>query len=401
MTKLGRDASCVYPAHFRARTMERTLTTQKNVVLIGGGHAHALVLHEWGMNPVDDIRVTVINPAPTAPYTGMLPGFIAGHYKREELDYDLVSLARFADAELVLGKATDIDRQAKTITVDGHPSIPYDVCSINVGITSAIPNLPGFEQHAVPAKPLGLLASRWTEFVDSRQDISAPPRVAVIGGGVGGSELAMAMSFRLRQQRHEPVVTVIDRSTILHEAGETAQRELREELRGLGVVIRENVEVEEVCANHLVASWAGETEELPTDFVVGAAGAHPFPWLSELGLATTNGFIDIGETLQTTTDPHVFAAGDCAHLTFDPRPKAGVFAVREAPYLAKNIRALLHGKNLDTFDPQVDYLKLISLGRKSAGADKFGRFTKGPAMWKLKDRIDRKFMNSLKDLAAT
>ena len=101
---------------------------------------------------------------------------------------------------------------------------------------------------------------------------------------------------------------------------------------------------------------------------------------------------------QTTTDPNIFAAGDCANLTFDPRPKAGVYAVREAPYLLGNIQALLQGKKLQKFDPQSDYLKLVSLGEKSAGADKFGRFTQGAGMWRLKDRIDRKFMDKLGDL---
>lgn len=380
--------------------MQTTAAPHKNVVLIGGGHAHALVLHAWGMNPLDGVRVTVINPAPTAPYTGMLPGFIAGHYKREELDYNLVDLARFADAQLVLGKATTIDREAKTVAVDGHGSIPYDVCSINVGITSAIPQLPGFQEHAVPAKPLGSLASRWTEFVDSWASRTTQPRIAVVGAGVGGSELAMAMSFRLRQQGHVPIVSLIDRSAILDESSDIARRELREELAAIDVDIREHTQVDAVAADHLVLSSDNGTEELPTDFVVGAAGAYPLPWLSDLGLATTNGFLDVRETLQTTNDPYIFAAGDCAHLTFDPRPKAGVFAVREAPFLTKNIPALLKGKGLEAFDPQVEYLKLISLGRQSAGADKFGRFTKGPAMWKLKDRIDRKFMNSLDNLPA-
>ena len=78
----------------------------KNVVLVGGGHAHALVLRAWAMNPVAGARITVINPHPTAPYTGMLPGYVAGHYTREELDIDLVKLARFADARFVLGLAT-------------------------------------------------------------------------------------------------------------------------------------------------------------------------------------------------------------------------------------------------------------------------------------------------------
>ena len=375
--------------------MNISQTQPKNVVLIGGGHAHALVLHAWTKAPID-ANVTVINPAPTAPYTGMLPGFIAGHYKREELDYDLVRLAELAGAHLVLGKATDIEREAKTITVDGDSTLPYDVCSINIGITSAIPTLPGFEEHGVPAKPLGLLATKWTEFVDAWENRNTQqPRIVVIGGGVGGCELAMAMSFRLRQQRHDPAITVIDRTHILDGTSDITRTQLRKELLDVDVDIRENTEVELVGEDHVVVSANDTRETIPADFVVGAAGAYPFPWLSNLGLATTNGFLDVRETLQTTVDPTVFAAGDCAHLAYNPRPKAGVFAVREAPYLAKNIQALLTGGHLDEYDPQVDYLKLISLGRKSAGADKFGRFNKGPQMWRLKDRIDRKFMNSL------
>ena len=177
--------------------------------------------------------------------------------------------------------------------------------------------------------------------------------------------------------------------------GDEARIELRKAMDELGVVVREHAEVEAVEAGEV---QLGNGESVPADLVVGAAGARPFPWLSELGLATTDGFIDVGETLQTTTDPNIFAAGDCANLTFDPRPKAGVYAVREAPYLLGNIQALLQGKKLQKFDPQSDYLKLVSLGEKSAGADKFGRFTQGAGMWRLKDRIDRKFMDKLGDL---
>lgn len=378
--------------------VEMPLPLTKNVVLIGGGHAHALVMRSWAMNPTAGARVTVINPEPTAPYTGMLPGFVAGHYTRAELDIDLVKLGRFADVRLVLGRATSIDREARTVTVEGRPPIPYDICSINVGITSELRNLPGFMEHAVPAKPLGMFANRWTSFVEERASESTSPRVTVIGGGVGGCELAMAMSYRLREEGHQPQVTVIDRSTILEEVGELAHKELRAAMAGLGVEVREHTDVEAVAADHLQLSSGNSTEQLRTDFVVGAAGAQPMPWVSELGLATTDGFIDVRETLQTTTDPNIFAVGDCANLTFDPRPKAGVYAVREAPYLLDNIQALLQGKKLKDFDPQSDYLKLVSLGKRSAGADKFSRFTKGPGMWRLKDRIDRKFMDKVNDL---
>ncbi len=374
---------------------ESTGPKTKHVVLIGGGHAHALVLGAWAKNPPAGARLTVINIAPRAPYTGMLPGFISGHYSRSELDYDVVSLARAAGAHLVLGKVTGLDRDAKTIDVEDQQPIAYDLCSINVGITSTIPTLPGFTEYAVPAKPLGPLASRWTEFVESWTSKTAGPRVVVIGGGVGGCELAMAMSFRLRQVHHAPVVTVVDRSAVLAEVGTVARRELLDEMSDLGIEIREHATVESIHKDRVVVTAHDGQAELPVDFVVGAAGARAYPWLAQLGLATTNGFVDVKETLQTTTDPNVFAVGDCAHLTFAPRPKAGVFAVRQAPVLFSNINALIRGDQLVAFDPQQDYLKLISLGRKSAGANKFGRFTKGATIWRLKDRIDTRFMRSL------
>ena len=137
------------------------LPLTRDLVLVGGGHTHALVLRMWGMAPLPGVRLTLINPGPTAPYSGMLPGFVAGHYPREALDIDLVQLARFAGARLVLGAAEAIDPINKRITVPGRPEIAYDVASIDIGITSAMPALNGFADHAVPAKPLGSFAAAW------------------------------------------------------------------------------------------------------------------------------------------------------------------------------------------------------------------------------------------------
>ena len=178
-------------------------------MLIGGGHTHALVLRSWGMNPLPGVRVTVINPGPTAPYSGMLPGFVAGHYTRDELDIDLVKLARFAGARIINGYATGIDKDAQTIQVAGRPPIAYDVAAVDVGITSAMPDLPGFTAHAIPAKPLGTFASRWDRF---RAQANAP-QIAVIGGGVAGAELALAMAHALRDK--QPTVRLIEQGKVL------------------------------------------------------------------------------------------------------------------------------------------------------------------------------------------
>ncbi len=362
----------------------------RDLVLIGGGHTHALVLRKWGMNPLPGVRVTVINPGPTAPYSGMLPGFVAGHYTRDELDIDLVKLARFAGARLIDGAATAIDRTAQTVTVPGRPPIAYDTLAIDVGITSAMPQMPGFSTHAIPAKPLGTFATRWDTFRNSTTE----PQIAIIGGGVAGAELAMAMAHALRDK--SPKVSLIERERVLTTLGYKARQMMLAALTDAQIDIIEDAHVTEVFAEGIVL---GDGRTIRSDFTTGAAGAKPHDWIGTTGLDLKDGFITVDANLQTS-DPNVFAVGDCAHLSANPRPKAGVYAVREAPVLYDNLRAVLSGGDLRPYKPQRDYLKLISLGDKSALAEKFGTARKGSLLWKLKDYIDRKFMNQFDDLPA-
>jgi len=220
--------------------MKTKIPYTRDLVLVGGGHTHALVLRKWGMNPLTGVRLTVINPGPTAPYSGMLPGFVAGHYTREELDIDLVKLARFAGARLIAGKAVAIDPAAKIITVPDRPAVAYDVAAIDVGITSEMPSLAGFTDNGIPAKPLGAFATRWDVFRNSTQ----APKVAVIGGGVAGAELAMAMAYALRDK--SPSVSLIDRGEVLDGFDTPARSRLLAALEELGVSLVEHADVVEV-----------------------------------------------------------------------------------------------------------------------------------------------------------
>lgn len=367
-----------------------TLPLTRDLVLIGGGHTHALVLRQWGMNPLPGVRVTVINPGPTAPYSGMLPGFVAGHYTREELDIDLVKLARFAGARIINGAVTAIDPVAKRITVPGRPLIAYDVAAIDIGITSEMPKMPGFAQHGVPAKPLGVFASRWDAFRETAQD----PTLAVVGGGVAGAELAMAMSYALRTKGQAPTVHLIDRGKVLSVLGGTARRKMLAALAENDVTLHEEATVTGLIAKGVQLD---DGRVVRSDFTVGAAGAKPHDWQSQIGVQMHEGFIWTDATLRTS-DPSLFAVGDCGHFSADPRPKAGVYAVRQAPVLFDNLRAVLSGGALRPYKPQKDYLKLISLGGQTALAEKFGTARAGRLLWKWKDRIDRTFMNQFDGL---
>ena len=382
--------------------MMPTLTSlSRDLVLVGGGHAHALVLRMWGMDPLPGARLTVIDPTPMAPYTGMLPGLVAGHYRRDALEIDLVRLARFAGARLLIGAVTTIDATARRVTVAGHGEIAYDVASIDIGIHSGMPDLPGFAAHGTAAKPLGPFAAGWEAFVARVGAGEAVPQAAVIGGGIAGIELAMAMAHRLRQAARNPgsvEVTLIERAAQIAPDTPATRPRLLRALGETGVRVLTDSRVTEVTEDG-VGLFGGPF--VPAGFIAGAAGARAHPWIAKTGLPVTDdGFLRVGPDLRVRGTETLFAAGDCAHLTHAPRPKAGVFAVRAAPVLRDNLRAALSGGSLRAFHPQRHYLKLISLGGKSALAERGGLTFAAPLLWRWKDRIDRKFMSQFNPLPA-
>ncbi|NNU80844.1 selenide, water dikinase SelD [Halovulum dunhuangense] len=378
--------------------MHSPLPLTRDLVLVGGGHAHALVLRRWGMARVPGVRLTVVNPDPTAPYTGMLPGHVAGHYPRAALEIDIVKLTRFAGGRLILDRATGIDRDARRVHLAGRPPIRYDVLSLDIGITSDMPGLKGFAEHGVAAKPLQRFADRWAAFQQKVGAGRLAPRIAVIGGGVAGAELAMAMAHRLKTLGHAAQVTVLEAGdTPLRGVGPRAASRVLGRLKDMGITLRPGALAVEVTADGVILE-NGET--IPAALVVGAAGARPHDWLADTGLELHEGYISVGATLRSLSDPTIHAAGDCAHLSHAPRPKAGVYAVRAAPVLHHNLLADLTGRQRREFHPQRDFLRLISLGGKDAVADRSGLSVAGPAIWRLKDRIDRAFMRKLDDLPA-
>ncbi len=365
----------------------------RDLVLVGGGHAHALVLRRWGMDPQPGVRVTLINPGPVAPYTGMLPGHVAGHYTRAELMIDLQRLCQFAGARFLSDRAVGIDRASKRILLTDR-TVRYDIASLDIGITSDLPDLPGFAEHAVAAKPLDTFAARWQAFV---ADAPPAPRIVVIGAGIGGVELALAAAHRLGGMGRKPAVTLLERSPdALPHIGKGARAALLSQLARAGITVEPGSEPAHIGPSSVTL---GDGRALASDFTLSVAGARSQGWLEKTGLTLDGGFVTVSPALQSS-DPAIFAVGDCAYIAHAPRPKAGVYAVRAAPVLHQNLRAALIGRPLRAYNPQSDYLKLVSTGGKSAVADKAGLRLEGRALWWLKDRIDRAFMAKFSDYPA-
>lgn len=376
----------------------------RDVVLVGGGHSHVEVLRQFGMQPMPGVRLTLICRDTHTPYSGMLPGYIAGHYGYDEVHIDLSRLARFAGARFLRDEATGIDREVRTVQCRDRPPVAYDHLSINIGSTPQINSVPGAAGHATPVKPIGAFDERWRLLRDRVLAGALIRRIAVVGGGAGGVEMTLAMQHRLSRElraagRREDEITfhlLTAGADILSTHNASVRRAFERVLATRGVVLHLNAEVNRVAATGLRTS---DGEIIEADEVIWATGAGGAPWLRATGLALDgDGFIQVADTLQAVSDPNVFAAGDIASLLSRPLEKAGVFAVRQGPVLADNLRRAIEGRPLALYRPQRRWLALISTGDRYAVASRGAFKAEGAWVWRAKDWIDRRFMARFSDL---
>lgn len=363
----------------------------KNLVLIGGGHAHVHVLKEFGEKPIDGVRVTLVGRDVETPYSGMIPGFVAGRYSFEECHIDLARLCERWGVRLVHGEAAGIDRTNRTVLLKDQPALPYDLLSVDIGSAPNVDTIPGAEQWAIPVKPIADLGCRWLQFSECTRSWLGPLKIMVIGGGAGGVELALAMEHRLREMAPAAAlqVTIATKGEILEGHCDAARRTLR------GIVERRGLRLLEHCParriEHGAVALADRWHDADAVFVVTEAGA--IKWFAGTGLALDErGFLAVDDTLQSINDPRIFAAGDCATMLNHRRPKAGVFAVRQGPPLAGNLRRTLQDRPLRRYTPQRSHLAIIGTGDGNAVATYARLSIEGRWVWWWKDHIDRKWM---------
>ncbi len=369
---------------------------------MGGGHAHIQVLRRWAMarasGAVAGARLTLVVDQPVAVYSGMVPGFVAGQYRRDELEIDVRPLALRAGARCIVAQATGIDPAGRRLLLDGRPSIGYDTVSFDVGATVAGPDIPGVRAHAVATRPIGAFVSRVEALVAAARG-RAGFRVAVVGAGAAGVEVAFALSVRLRRETggRAEVLLLEAGDRVLPGHGERAARRVAAAAAARGIRIRLGATVTRVEADavHLTGG-----ERVAVDATVWVSGAAALGIFEDSGLATERGFLRIGPTLACVGREDVFAAGDCAAWTAGPAlPKAGVYAVRQGPVLAENLiarsggsTARARGNRLRRYRPQRDFLSLLNLGDGTAIGAKWGLAAEGRALFTLKDWIDRRFV---------
>jgi selenide,water dikinase len=364
---------------------------QKRLLLIGGGHSHIEVIRRFGLKPEPGVAVTLVSPDRHTAYSGMLPGYIAGHYRFEDCHIDLETLCRSAGVTRVAGMVCGIDLQRRIARSADGTEHAFDVVAVDSGSTPVIAGIPGAAQHGMPVKPVPAFLDYWTKLRAAARAATADLRIAIVGAGAGGVELALAMHNRIRNDKGHAQFTIIsDGPTLLaaHPAG--VQRRFSTVLHERGISLRLNAPVQAATAEGLVL---GKGELLHTDHVIWVTGAAAPAWPRASGLQTdAAGFIAVNTHLRSPSHDCVFASGDIAAMLAAPRPKSGVYAVRQGPPLAENLRRALRGEPLVEYRPQHRALALISTGDRYAVAS-YGSLAFGGAwVWRWKDYIDTAFM---------
>ena len=382
--------------------MRRDGEVRCDIVLLGGGHAHVHVLAAFAMRPEPGVRMTLVARDLETPYSGMLPGVLAGLYRREEAHIDLVRLAAATGTRLIHAEAVGLDRALKRVALAGRPPIAYDLCSIDVGIAPALDAIAGAAAHAIAVKPIGAFLAKFDALRARCAEPDGPRRIAVIGGGAGGVELLLSVRSCLLAEAQARGTGADAFSFALVTDGEilaTHDPRVRAAFRRVfavhGMAIHESTRARSVRPGGIETESGGT---IAADAVLVTTQAAAPGWLHGTGLALDrDGFIMVGPTLQSTNDSDVFAVGDCAALVATPREKAGVYAVRAGPPLASNLMRRARGEAPLPWRPQPRHLALISAGGRYAVASYAPLAAEGAWLWTVKDWIDRRWMRTYQE----
>ncbi|MBX2824787.1 MAG: selenide, water dikinase SelD [Gammaproteobacteria bacterium] len=367
-----------------------------DIVLLGGGHSHALLIRQWAMKPLPGVRLTLISRDVLTPYSGMLPGYVAGHYTSEEIHIDLARLCRWAGVRFIEATVTGLDLDARQVRLLDRPAIDYDCVSIDTGSTPD-QSIPGSAEFTVPVKPIHRLQEHWQSFVQNLAADAPVQHIAVVGSGVGGFELLMSIDHALRARDVKfELHWVIRGSEPIRAQPPSARRLALSECEKKSITAHTLFDVKRV---EQTALHAVDGRQLAVDHVFWVTAAAAPDWPGAAGLKTDQrGFIATNAYLQSQSHDSVFASGDVGTQTETPAEKAGVFAVRQAPVLFENLRRYVLGKPLKIYKPQSQFLSLMALGQKEAIASRNGIVLSGQWVWRWKDHIDKTFMARFTDL---
>lgn len=361
----------------------------KHLLLAGGGHAHLHILKALAQRPWPGVQVTLISPYARQIYSGMLPGWMAGHYRLDQCAAALEPLLKAAKVRFVQDSVTGLDAGQRRVHTEESGDIAYDALSLDTGAQVDSASLAATGAQLLAIRPIERFVDDWTHQVALFKQ-QGRARLVVVGGGAAGVELALAARYCLAGELGANNVKVV----LIASAGLLPGHGPSIVARVIKTLARHRIElITEYAAGCAAGLQLSDGTTIPVDAVIAATGVKPPAWLAASGLArAADGFIAVHDGQQSVSHPEVFAAGDVASRIDSPHAKSGVYAVRAGPVLATNLHRALMGQALLSYQPQKRSLYLLATGPREAIMSWGGLSASGGWAWTWKDWIDRRFM---------
>jgi len=370
-------------------TVLRLRTGTVRLLLVGAGHAHLEILRRLALEPLG-VTLTVLSPAPRHHYSGMVPGYLQGTYTEEEISVDLPRLTERAGGHFQAGLAVGVDPDRQRVHLWNGEELAYDLVSFAVGSNTAGVEAPEVADHVQRIKPLARVAALRERLLALARE-EGERRVVVVGGGAAGVEVALACARVLGTAGGCRLTIVEGGPEILSGYTDRCRALARRILAERGIEVRTG---RRVVAVHPRSAALDDGDEIPSDLTIWLTGAVAFPIFQSSGLPLDDrGFLLLDDSLRSLDDHRIFAVGDCGTLASHPEtPKAGVYAVREAPILWRGLRATLEERQPPTYQPQAGFLSLLNTADGRALLEYKGRVSHSRWAFRLKDWIDRRFL---------
>jgi NADH dehydrogenase FAD-containing subunit len=365
----------------------------RELVVVGGGHAHLTVLKNLAKFGEQNVRVTVVNPDAHHFYSGMGPGMLAGTYRPEDIRFDIRGMTERGGGRFVEDAVTRIDPGRKRLSLAGGAELPYDIASFNTGSGVPFPIPEPLRNRSVfPVKPIvNLMAAR-------ERILAGLPghrvRMAVVGGGPAGVEMAGNLRRLASWVGVPATITLVAGRRLLHGFPDRARKLVLENFLSRDIEVVERTRAGEVGQDGVSLEGG---DRLPAEFVFLATGVKPSTLFADSGLETgPDGGLAVNRYMQSVAHPEVFGGGDCIYFTPRPLDRVGVYAVRQNPLLLENLLRATRGETaFQEFEPQKTYMLILNLGDGQGLFIRNGLVWRGRLAWKLKDYIDRKFMREM------
>lgn len=366
------------------------MTTKKQLLLIGGGHAHLSVLRALASRRFAAWQITLITPHPHQIYSGMLPGLIAGHYQLAQCRIDVHALAQTAGVEVIYAAVTQLDCHSQTVLLSDGRKLTYALLSLDIGSESRVSELQALDTSLTSIRPIERFLGVWQDLRQRYEASPQPHSLAVVGGGAAGVEMAFALQYALQKISPQSRVSLFTNPSGLLPGHDDKVRTLvKATMQQRGITLH---------LQRVIASASGliseDGQQHHFDHVLATTGAHAPACIHGSGLATdTQGFVAVNSRHQSLSHPNVFAAGDVCSRATPGFSRSGVHAVKAGPVLANNLLSILA-----EMPPQAEYaprpasLYLLATGPQHA-IGSWGRFCfQGAWVWRWKDWIDRGFI---------